>query len=177
MVTAAKESKKIVGIRGVVGIFFIVFCFMVSLVQTHEVCAESKKVSGTLEARTELSREWIRSTEFKPPTPVGEMVTISGVYSSDDSEWNNATFFSVYFIENLNFLEHSIITFEGGDQIYRKVKSKIKALNVHDWTSDHVGWFIEGTGKFKGIKGRWREKILHEMSKITTEWEVEYEIK
>ena len=177
MMTAAKERKKIVGIRGVVGIFFIVFCFMVSLIQTQEVCAESNKASGTLTARTELARDYIRSTEYKPPIPVGEMINIFGVYSSDDPEWNNATYYAVWFIENLNFIEHAIITFEGGDQIFRKVKSKVKALNVHDWTSDHEGWFIGGTGKFKGIKGRWREKIMHQMSEITTEWEVEYEIK
>jgi len=177
MMTAAKERKKIVGIRGVVGIFFIVFCFMVSLIQTQEVCAESKKVSGTVKERTELALDYIRSTEYKPPIPVGEMNNIFGLYSSDDPEWNNATFYSVWLIENLNFIGHAIITFEGGDQIFRTVKGKLKALNVHDWASEHEGWFIGGTGKFKGIKGRWREKIMHTMSEITTEWEVEYEVK
>ena len=64
-----------------------------------------------------------------------------------------------------------------GDQIFRTVKGKLKALNVHDWSSDHEGWLVGGTGKYKGIKGRWREKIAHVMSKVTTEWEVEYALK
>ena len=174
---AAKESMKIVVIRGIVGIFLIVFCFMISLTQPHEVCAESKKASGTVKERNEISRDFIQSTEYKPPIPVGEMETIFGVYSSDDPEWNNATFYSVWLIENLNFIGHAVITFEGGDQIFRTVEGKLKALNVHDWTSDHEGWFIRGTGKFKGIKGKLREKIVVVMSKFTVEWEVEYEMK
>ena len=173
----AKENKKIAVTRGIVGIILIVFYVMVSLTQPNEVYAESKKASGTVKERNELSRDHIRSTEYKPPIPVGEMETIFGVYRSDDPEWNNATFYSVWLIENLNFIGHAIITFEGGDQIFRTVKGKLKALNVHDWTSDHEGWFDGGTGKFKGIKGRWREKIMHVMSGVTTEWEVEYELK
>ena len=174
---AENKGKRIIHIRSIVCVFVVIACFMVSIVQVQEACAEKRKASGTLKERTELSRDFIRSTEYKPPIPVGEMFSTFGVYSTDDPEWNNATFFSVWFIENLNFIGHAIITFEGGDQIFRTVKGKLKALNVHDWASDHEGWFVGGTGKFKGIKGKWREKIVHEMSKVTTDWEVEYEIK
>ena len=177
MMATANRRKKIIDMWGTICIFLIVVCFVVSLIQIQEVYAESKKVSGTVKERNELARDIIRSTAYKPPMPVGEMETIFGVYSSDDPEWNNATFFSVWFMENLNFIGQAVITFEGGDKIFRTVKGKLKALNVHDWATEHEGWFVKGTGKFKGIKGRWREKIVHEMSKVTTEWEVEYEIK
>jgi len=177
MVPSANKGKKTIDKRVVVCAFLIVICFTLAPVLTAEVYAKGKKVSGTVKERTELTRGFIRSTSYKPPIPVGEMENVFGVYSSDDPEWNGATFFSVWLIENLNFIGHAVITFKGGDQIFRTVKGKLKALNVHDWTSDHRGWFVGGTGKFKGIKGTWREKIVHEMSKVTTEWEVEYELK
>ena len=177
MKATAKNGKKTISIRGIVCILVGTTCFLVPLIQSQEAYAERKKASGTVTERTELARDHIRSTEYKPPIPVGEMETIFGVYSSDDPEWNNATFFSVWLIENLNFIGHAVVTFEGGDQIFLTVEGKLKALNVHDWSSDHEGWFEGGTGKFKGIKGTWREKIMHVMSGVTTEWEAEYEIK
>lgn len=173
MMAEINKGKRIIDIWGIV----MIACFMVTLTLAQVVCAESKKVSGTVKERTEVGRNFIRSTAYKPPIPVGEMENIFGIYSSDDPEWNNATFYSVWFIENLNFIEHAVITHPGGDQIFRTAQDKIKPLNVHDWTSEHVGTLIGGTGKFKGIKGRWREKIVHTQTEITTEWEVEYEIK
>lgn len=175
--TTVNRTKRIIGSGGIVSVFIIIACFMVSLIQTQEAYAEKKNVSGTVKDRTELALDYIRSTAYKPPIPVGELNNVFGVYVSDDTEWNNATFFTVWFIENLNFIGHAVITFPAGDQIFRTVKGKIKALNVHDWASEHEGWFLGGTGKYKGIKGRWREKIMHTQTEITTEWEVEYEVK
>ncbi|MBW1995783.1 MAG: hypothetical protein JRI77_15260 [Deltaproteobacteria bacterium] len=174
---SANKRKKTNYISGIFCVFLIITCFMVSPIHTPEVWAETKKVSGTVKQRIELARNFIRSTAFKPPIPVGEMETIFGTYSSDDPQWNNATFYSVWFIENLNFIEHAVITHPGGDQIFRTAQGRLKALNVHDWTSDHEGAIIGGTGKFKGIKGRWKEKIVHTQTQVTTEWEAEYVIK
>ena len=41
---------------------------------------------------------------------------------------------------------HAAVTHPGGDQTFRTVKGKLKALNVHDWTSQYEGWFSGGTG-------------------------------
>jgi hypothetical protein len=177
MMIALKGSQKIGGISCILGIFLFVFCFLVLLFHVQEACAESKKASGTVKTLTELSREFIRTTALKPPFPVGEMLNVAGVYSSDDTEWNKARYYAVWLNENLNFTGHAIITFQGGDQIYCKTKDKVKEVGLHDWTVDHEGWFIGGTGKFEGIKGKWREKIVYVMSKFTIEWEVEYELK
>jgi hypothetical protein len=42
------------------------------------------------------------------------------------------------------------------------------------------GWFLGGTGKFKGITGKWTSTIrgegLLDAMKRTVEWEAEYEI-
>jgi hypothetical protein len=180
MMNATEKGKKFKGIKSICGnifIFLIMIFLMMLLLQTREVYANGKKVSGTLKALTELSRDFIKTTTLKPSYPVGELINIFGVYGSDDPEWNNATYYSVWINENLNFTGHSIITLQGGDQIFCKVKSKVKEVGLHDWSADNKGWFIGGTGKFKGIKGRWREKIVYVMSKFTIEWEAEYEIK
>jgi len=152
-------------------------CFMVPLIQNHEAYAEGKKVSGTVKTSRDLERNLIRSTAFKPAIPVGELTNIFGNYSSADPEWNNATFYSVWLIENLNFIGHAVVTHPGGDQTFRTVKGKLKALNVHDWTSQYEGWFSGGTGKFGGIKGTWKAKTVQTQSESTTEWEAQYEIK
>ena len=176
MVTVNK-GKRIIDIWGIVCVFLIIACFMVSLIQTQEVYAESKKVSGTVKTSRDLERNKIRSTAYKPAIPVGELTNVFGIYSSADPEWNNATFYSVWFIENLNFIGHAVVTHPGGDQTFLTVKGKIKALNAHDWTSQYEGWFSGGTGKFKGIRGTWRAKTVQTQSESTTEWEAEYEIK
>ena len=158
-------------------ILLIVAMFLVSLLQGPKAYAESKKVSGTVKTSSDLERNLIQSTASKPAIPVGELWNAVGSYSSADPEWNNATFFSVWFMENLNFIGHEIVTFKGGDQIFRTVKGRAKALNVHDWTADYDGWFVGGTGKFEGIKGTWKAKTVLTQSENTTEWETRYEIK
>ena len=173
----AKKHYKINGILGIACIFFIMVCFMALLIPNQEAYAESKKVSGTVKASRDLGRNHIRSTAFKPAIPVGEMTNIFGIYSSDDPDWNNATFFAVWLIENLNFVGYAGVTHPGGDQTFRAVKGKLKALNVHDWTSQYRGWFTGGTGKFEGINGTWKAKTVQTQSESTTEWEAEYEIK
>jgi len=60
--------------------------------------AESKKVSGTVKTSRDLERNLIRSAAFKPAIPVGELTNRFGIFSSADPEWNNATFFSVWFM-------------------------------------------------------------------------------
>ena len=177
MMTTAKGGKKIIGMRGIVGVLLLVVCCMVPLIQTPDVYAESKKASGSLKGASDLARHRIQSTAYKPPIPVGELNNFFGIFSSDDPEWNNATFYSVWYIENLNFIGHGVVTHPGGDQTFRIVKGKIKALNVHEWTAEYRGYFIGGTGKYKGIQGSWKEKTVNMSAGLTTEWEVEYEIK
>ena len=177
MMATAKNGRKSTGNLSIVCIFLIMVFFLAPLIQSQKAYAERKKVSGTVKTSRDLERNLIRSTAFKPAIPVGEMTNIFGIYSSTDPEWNNATFYSVWIMENLNFIGHEIVTFAGGDQIFRTVEGKAKALNVHDWTSEYEGWFSGGTGKFEGIRGTWKAKTVQTQSESTTEWEAEYEIK
>ena len=172
MIPKIMSKKNNIQHSGANYVFFIVLCLMILLLQVQEVCAEKKKVSGSLSKRTELAIHRVKSTAYKPAFPVGEVNNIFAILKSDDPEWNNATLFSVWFIENLNFIGHGVVTHPNGDQSFRITKGKLKALNVHDWEGDYEGWFTGGTGKYKGIKGRWREKTVHVMSGVTTNWEV-----
>ena len=147
------------------------------VIPAQEAYAGRKKVTGTVKVSHDLGRNHIRSTAFKPPIPVGELTNIFGYYRSDDPDWHNATFYAVWFIENLNFVGYATVVHPGGDQTFRAVKGKLKALNVHDWTSQYRGWYTGGTGKFEGINGTWKAKTVYTQTENVTEWETEYDIK
>ena len=169
MMTIAKNRKKTIGIWAIVCTLVISACFLLPLIQNQEAYAETKKVTGTL----------------KDTVPLGCGARHS-VLSSADPDWNNARFFSAgwrkfKFTKPGHFKGYGVITHPGGDQTFIQYVIKTvpsdgrRETGGSEWTGETEGFFISGTGKFKGIKARWMSKWKHTVTEgWMVEWGVEY---
>ena len=72
-----------------------------------------------------------------------------------------------------------VITHPNGDQTFFQYKGKREPIGTgpYDYTWKIEGFFIKGTGKFKGITGSVVAKGKTSMAEKTWEWEAEYEIR
>jgi hypothetical protein len=161
-----------------IGLFLAISLLFVSL-QTQEAYAERKKVSGTCEIITKLARANIPC--FGP----GEFVPLEAWHmalKSDDLDWNNVQRFYFQY-EDISkeryFRGYGVNTHSNGDQTFFQYKGSREPIGTgpYDYTWEIEGFFIKGTGKFKGITGGVVAKGKTSMAEKIWEWEAEYEIK
>jgi hypothetical protein len=148
-------------------------------VPTQNAYAERKKVSGTCEIITQLARANIPC--FGP----GEFIPLWAWHSmlkSDDPDWNNVQrFYFQYddFSKERYFRGYGVNTHPNGDQTFFQYKGTREPIGTgpYDYTWKIEGFFIKGTGKFKGIVGSVVANGKTSMAEKTWEWKVEYEIR
>ena len=71
---------------------------------------------------------------------------------------------------------HMVVIHPNGDRAFLEYEVTWKPGTV-DTPFELVGHFVQGTGKFTGIRGRWTERGLSTMAADTSEWEVEYSVR
>jgi len=177
--SAINKSKMIVPNWKLVGILLIVAWFMISMVPSQEAYAESKKVSGTIKATTVIGRKLIQCPTDGEPIDAGDLRNRVGAYKSADPDWNNTTFFTVSFVGPGTNIVYGIDIHPGGDQTFRQLKGATKMKKFGTIIVKNEGWFVGGTGKFKGIVGKWKvttEATSTEQAGRKTTWEAEYEL-
>jgi hypothetical protein len=167
----------------IVSLLVIVAWLLVSLLQSHDAFAESKKVSGTRKVVTELARSGLDITLGDASYFVGFLTNRLWVYSSTDPAWNNATAYSVVFSEQAirAFKGFIVVTHPGGDQTFLEIEGTWEETGfpkgqVGGYAGQWEGRFLGGTGTFKGIRGRLTATWKLSTKGVTGEWEAEYEI-
>jgi hypothetical protein len=161
-----------------IGLILAMALLFVSI-QTQEAYAEKKKVSGTCKIITQLARANIPC--FRP----GAFIPIWAWHSmlnSDDPDWNNVQrFYFQYddFSKERFFRGYGVNTHPNGDQTFFRYEGTREPIGTgpYDYTWKLEGFFIKGTGKFKGIVGSVVAKGKTSMAEKTWEWETEYEIR
>ena len=165
--------------RGLTSIF-IVFCLLLPLIQSQEVYAEMKKVTGTSKPVDRL----LSVERYHSGTNV-RFVNQLLAYNSVDPDWDKAKVFSAYYYINPTgqgdeFRGCFAITHSNGDQTFISYDGSWKWVLPRDgfrWTSEIIGEFTGGSGEFQGIRGILRSKVKGDgQNVIGGEWEVEYEI-
>jgi hypothetical protein len=177
--SAIKKSKIIVPNWRLVGILLIVSWFTISMIPSQEACAETKKVKGTIKATTVIGRHLIQCFTGEEPVPAGDLRNRVGAYKSADPDWNNTTFFTVSFVGPKDNVVYGIDIHPGGEQTFRQLKGITKMKKFGTIIVKNEGWFVGGTGKFKGITGKWKvttEATSTEQAGRKTKWEAEYEL-
>ena len=177
--SAINKSKMIVPNWKLVGILLIFAWFMISMIPSQEAYAESKKVTGTIKATTVIGRHLIQCFTGEEPVPAGDLRNRVGAYSSADPDWNNTTFFIVSFVGPKSNIVYGIDIHPGGDQTFRQLKGMTKMESFGTIIVKNEGWFVGGTGKFKGMTGKWNtitKATSSEQAGRKTEWEAEYEL-
>jgi hypothetical protein len=71
---------------------------------------------------------------------------------------------------------HAVVTHPEGDQAFLVYEYQWRSLGGADVEFETTGQFLLGTGKFKGIRGTWRERGRYTLTESSSEWTVEYEI-
>jgi hypothetical protein len=174
-----RKSNMIVFYPRFVGILLTVALFMISMITSQEACAESFRVTGTIKATEVIGRALIQCSTDGEPIDAGDLRNRVGAYKSDDPDWNNTTFFTVSFVGPKTNIVYGIDIHPGGEQTFRQLKGQTKMKKFGTITVINKGWFVGGTGKFKGIAGKWTvttEATSTEQAGRKTEWEAEYEL-
>ncbi|MGD8834074.1 MAG: hypothetical protein PVJ84_03310 [Desulfobacteraceae bacterium] len=162
-----------------VGIVFIIAGFTISMISAQKAHAESKKVTGAIKATTVIGRQLIQCFTDGEPIPAGDLRNRVGAYSSDDQDWNNTTFFTVSFVGPKSNIVYGIDIHPNGDQTFRQLKGTTKMKKFGTIIVTNEGFFVGGTGKYKGIIGKWKvttEATSTEQAGRKTTWEAEYEL-
>jgi hypothetical protein len=136
--------------------------------------AQTRKVSGkmgnaTVRAQTELFLA-------ENPADTGRLLSASRTLTSLDPAWDRAQLFSVRFSDPFMRQErrargHMVITHPSGDQTFVEYELRWKGV---DWETS--GHFVGGTGRFAGIRGKWRVRGTLTPTSDAGEWEAEYEL-
>ena len=163
-------------------IFFIVICFLLSLIQSQEAYAEKKKVSVT----SKLLKTLITTDETYPDQTRVRFINNLQIFSSADPDWDKAKFFGVRYSVNPTrdgdpYNGCVAITHHNGDQTFIKYAGSWKWVLPKDglsWISESKGEFSGGTGKFEGISGTVTIKVEGKGPShyVSSKWEFEYEM-
>lgn len=174
--TTSKNSKTI-GTWTIVCTLAISFLLLVSLFNPQEACADKKKITGTSEGVDLLARARIPV----PKSPVkGSITACNMILDSDDPAWNKAGFYFAEYLASTgewNYKGFGVITHPGGDQTFIEFEQK-RTGKGGVYIGEVSGFFLKGTGKFKGIKGSWNSNWERVAGKNRLDkWVAEYEIK
>ena len=153
--------------------------FMVSMITSQEAIAQSKRVTGTIKATEVIGRHLIQCFTDADELDAGDLRNRVGAYKSDDPDWNNTTFFTVSFVGPKTNIVYGIDIHPGGDQTFRQLKGTTKMKKFGTIIVENHGWFVGGTGKYKGITGKWivtTEATSTEQAGRKTQWEAIYEL-
>lgn len=162
-----------------VGIMLIITGFIISMISGQKAYAESKKVTGAIKETTVIGRQLIQCFTDDEPVPAGDLRNRVGAYSSDDPDWNNTTFFTVSFVGPKSNIVYGIDIHPKGEQTFRQLKGTTKMKKFGTIIVTNEGFFVGGTGKYKGIIGKWKvttEATSTEQAGRKTKWEAEYEL-
>lgn len=174
MVTARRVKNTII-IWAIVCTLAISVCLMGSLIHPQEVYAGEKSISGTYKGLKRLAQSRIPVAE---PKGQGKVRARNSVLRSADPDWNNAGFFEVTLDKSIleeTQMGYGVITHPGGDQTFIEYEGKLTSHSGAESTGEKKGFFIGGTGKFKGIRARWLLKWSFKMGgDMEGEWKVEY---
>jgi len=180
--TITRKSAMTGYCRPLIGLFLSMALLFASI-QTQEAYAgrdaQRKKVTGTCIVITQLGRSSI------PCGIPGAFVPLWVYHSklnSDDPDWNNVQRFTFQYDDITKdgyFRGYGVNTHPNGDQTFFQYTETRKPIGTgpYDYTWKIEGFFIKGTGKFKGITGSVSAKGKTSMAEKTWEWEVEYEIR
>jgi hypothetical protein len=176
--TITRKSVVTVYSWPLIGLILAMALLFVSI-QTQEAYAERKKVSGSSEVITQLARTNISC--FRP----GSFIPLWAWHSklnSDDPDWNNVQRFYFQYDDISKerlFRGYGVNTHPNGDQTFFRYEGKREPIGTgpYDYTWKIEGFFLKGTGKFKGITGSVVAKGKTTMAGKTWEWEVLYEIR
>lgn len=176
--TSTRKSVITVNCWPLIG-FFLTMALLSVSIPTQEAYAERKKVSGTCEVITQLARA---SVPCGGPGAFVPLWAFHLMLKSDDPDWNNVQRFTVQYddiTKDQYFRGYGVNTHPNGDQTFFRYEGTKEPIGTgpYDYTWKTEGFFIKGTGKFKGITGRVVAKGKTTMAEKTWEWEVEYEIK
>ena len=165
----------------VVSLFVLAAWLLVALIQSHEAYAERKKVSGTTTVAKRLAQMLIEEKIGDFWVNTYSLSNRFWIFSRSDPDWNNTTSYGVHYYEvnTRSILKgYAVDTHQGGDQTFWEYEGMNKLQGGCGGTvSQYEGWFIGGTGKFKGMTGKWTMKITRAETETISAWEAEYEIK
>ena len=148
-------------------------------IQTQEAYAQRKKVAGTCKVITQLTRANI------PCGAPGAFVPLwvwHLMLNSDDPDWNNVQRFTCQYddiTKERHFRGYGVNTHPNGDQTFFRYQGTREPIGTgpYDYTWKTEGFFINGTGKFKGIRGSVVAKGKTSMAEKTWAWEAKYEVR
>ena len=148
--------------------------FLLAALADETAHAQPKKVAGKagdsiVRARTELFLA-------ENPADSGHLESVSRTLTSPDLAWDRAQLFAVRFSDPFMRQErrshgHMVIIYPSGDQTFIEYELRWKGP---DWETS--GHFVGGTGRFTGIRGKWRARGTLTPTSDAGEWETEYEL-
>ena len=173
--TSSKNGKMTISIWAIVCVLAISIGLIMSLIHPQEAYADKKKITGTSNGIDLLSRGKIPV----PKSPVkGYISAKNQLLVSADPDWNKAEYFFVVYAASTrewNNKGYGVITHPSGDKTFIEFEEKYYASGSI-YKGEVNGFFLKGTGKFKGIKGSWSSNWKRDPERVE-EWQVEYEIK
>lgn len=172
--TTARSSKAACSWT-IVCVLTVSVLLMVPPICPQKAYADKKKITGTAKGIELLSRGRIPV----PKSPVkGYISAKHQVLESADPDWNKADYFFVVYAASTrewNNKGFGVITHPNGDKTFIEFEEKYYASGSN-YKGEIKGFFLRGTGKFKGIKGNWSSAWERSADRMEN-WEVEYEIK
>jgi hypothetical protein len=138
--------------------------------------AQTIKVRG----KSEQARFVARSEVPLGGMVMGRLESLFRVLKSNDPAWNGAQVFSVRFSDpemrqNGTMRGQMVVIHSDGARAFLEYEVTWKPGSV-DTEFDVIGRFLQGTGKFAGVRGRWTERGISTMTEDSSEWEVEYSL-
>lgn len=143
---------------GILGGMLMLISVLLAMAVPHEASADKKKVTGTVKTASRLAKTWIGITDS--PT-MGDLKVWHSVLNSTDPDWNNAHFFSFYYNVTPDEKKgYGAITHPNGDQTIIEMETRRTETGENKARFVEIsGIFLKGTGKFEGIRARWKRKI------------------
>ena len=169
--------------RSVVSFLVVLVWLLFSLIQSQEVYAGGKNISGTGKPIALISET--KTIPGDDPNHEFALSTSLHIINSSDPDWNNV---QVKHIVVTDYTAgtgigrgYRIHSHPGGDQTVMAIegmtKTVMKSESFPDISFEGKWWFTGGTGKFEGItgSGTYWGKVTEEG--VTYDWEGVYEVK
>ena len=140
--------------------------------------AENKKIIATSQERKRLGLMPIQSEIGGIPVSIGHLNNYLRVFKSTNSDWDNTTSYSFYVTHGSgeSLKGYIVDVHSNGDQTVREFEGTWK-FEDNKGEGKTEGWFISGTGKFKGISGKWEMTTTRTSTGTVSEFRAEYKIR
>jgi hypothetical protein len=145
----------------------------IAIILATSAYAESKKITAIAQERKRLGRMAIEGEIGGVPVNIGNLTKYLRVFSSSDPDWDKTSSYSVSYGSHQNNKGYIVDVHPGGDQTLREFEGTWE-LKDGKMTAEAEGWFIGGTGKFKGISGKWKMRTTRTSTGTVSELSTEY---